>query len=462
MLRGSARGPVPGRPLLDRRRDALRTRRLGAGDGGEHRASAAVRRGFVAAGGTALHPALVEALRTQRAPGALPRMVVFLTDGMPTLGETDPARIVDDVSRISGDARLFVFGVGDDVNTTFLDLLAQRNRGMGEYFQDGAEMEARLSAFYDRVAFPLLTDLRLSLEGMGAYDVYPRDLGHLFKGQQLLVVGRYRSSGSARVVLNGRVSHERSARSFAYEVRVPAADRTTGSSRLSSRRARSAYLLDEIRLHGERAGAARRGDRGSRGVRRCDPVHELPRRPGRRRAAGVAARQRGTARAGRRKKHAPPGTGGRAPRTSPASGRRRRMYDFETFGSTALTGRTTIVGRARRRRVSGHPCAATPGSRRLPSPRAASRPVGRHGRTGRQDRASPPVDARGRADEHRHGRERAVSSTVARSSSSTACGSTRPIAARYQRSAFATAAKATSVLLRALLRFATRSRSVSA
>jgi len=208
---------------------------------------------FVAAGGTAIDAALTEGLRTRAPAGALPRMVVFLTDGMPTIGETEPQRIIQNVSGRSGSSQLFVFGVGDDVNTTFLDQLAQSNRGVGDYFRDGAEMEQRLSAFYDRIAYPLLTDLRLSFPGLATFDVYPRDLGHLYRGGQLLVVGRYRGAGDSRVVLSGRPSHERQARDFAFDVGFPADEADNDFlPRLWATR-KIGFLLDQIRLRGERA-----------------------------------------------------------------------------------------------------------------------------------------------------------------------------------------------------------------
>lgn len=210
-------------------------------------------RGFVAAGGTAIDDALGTAMRLRAPAPALPRMVVFLTDGMPTIGETSPERIVSTVERIAGNARTFVFGVGDDVNTTFLDSLASRTRGVGDYFRDGLEMERRLSAFFDRVAYPLLTDLALHIPGASVHDVYPRDLGHLYRGGQLLVVGRYRGDGAARVELSAHVSGEQAERSFAFDVAFPQAqEQNAFLPRLWATR-KIGYLLDEIRLRGERA-----------------------------------------------------------------------------------------------------------------------------------------------------------------------------------------------------------------
>ncbi|MFO0681782.1 MAG: VIT and VWA domain-containing protein [Sandaracinus sp.] len=208
---------------------------------------------FVAAGGTAIAPALTEALRTRPPTGALPRMVVFLTDGMPTVGQTDPATITRNVTTLAAGARLFVFGVGDDVNTTFLDGLADANGGVGDYFRDGAELQRRMIAFFDRVSYPVFTDLHLSIEGAEAYDVYPRDLGHLYRGEQLLVVGRYRGDGAARVVLDGRFGGESATRQMAYSVAFPAAEaRNDFLPRVWAVR-KVGTLLDDIRLHGEQA-----------------------------------------------------------------------------------------------------------------------------------------------------------------------------------------------------------------
>jgi Ca-activated chloride channel family protein len=112
-------------------------------------------------------------------------------------------------------------------------------------------MERRLSAFYDRVAYPLITDLRVAFPGLEVSDVYPRDLGHLYRGGQLFVVGRYRGSGAHRIRLTGRASHERRARTFSYDVAFPAAETENDwLPRLWATR-KIGFLLDEIRLRGE-------------------------------------------------------------------------------------------------------------------------------------------------------------------------------------------------------------------
>lgn len=204
-----------------------------------------------ASGGTAIAPALQQALSIPARRGA-PRVVVFLTDGMPTVGETNVTRIVQDVSqRNGGTAQVFVFGLGDDVNTTFLDLLAQQNRGAADYARSGAEMSTLLGSFYNKIAFPVLADLRLALRGAEAYDIYPRDLGTLYRGGQLVVTGRYRAPGDVRVALTATVAGQADARTFEWPVALPASDASNGFIPRVWGTRKVGYLLDEIRLRGE-------------------------------------------------------------------------------------------------------------------------------------------------------------------------------------------------------------------
>ncbi|CUU38615.1 Ca-activated chloride channel family protein [Armatimonadetes bacterium GXS] len=203
-----------------------------------------------ARGGTNIYEALREAFRSlpiERTPAL--RAVVFLTDGLPTVGETSPERILQAVREWNAGRaiRLFAFGVGYDVNVHLLDKLCEQNRGAPEYVRPEENIEAKVSQFYDRINLPLLTDLRLTLEGMDAYDIYPVELPDLFQGDQLVIVGRYRGSGRAAVVLEG-LARQRKER-IRQVVEFPArADTMDFVPRLWATR-KIGYLLDEWRLH---------------------------------------------------------------------------------------------------------------------------------------------------------------------------------------------------------------------
>jgi Ca-activated chloride channel family protein len=207
--------------------------------------------GFEASGGTAIAPALAQALDVPVRRG-VPRTIVFLTDGMPTVGETNTTAIIRAAAeRNAGRAQIFTFGLGDDVNTTFLDLLAQQNRASADYARSGAEMATLLEGFYNRIAFPMLADLRLALRGADAFDVYPRDLGTLYRGGQLVVTGRYRTAGSATVALTATVASQEAPRTFEWPVAMAAHEPANDFIPRVWATRKVGYLLDEIRLRGE-------------------------------------------------------------------------------------------------------------------------------------------------------------------------------------------------------------------
>ncbi len=206
-----------------------------------------------AAGGTNIERALTEALG--QAESGRPQIVIFLTDGLPTEGVTEPSDIIGRVDKSArAEARIFAFGVGDDVNTTLLDTITQGHRGAAGYVRPGQDIEAEVSDFYRKVSTPVLSDLKLDFGGVRVTDVYPDPLPDLFAGSQLVLVGRYRSDGEGsggKVTLSGKVNGQ--TQTFTYE---DASFREQGGESFIARlwaTRRIGYLLSQIRLHGERS-----------------------------------------------------------------------------------------------------------------------------------------------------------------------------------------------------------------
>ena len=207
--------------------------------------------GLRAEGGTNIHDALVAAM--DAAPlgdDGRPYLIVFVTDGLPTIGLTDVDEILQSVKRKNARrVRLFAFGVGNDVNTRLLDLLAEQNRGTRDYVAPGEDLELKLSSFYRKVANPVLADLHLIFGDLRVTDMFPPTLGDLFSGSELVVVGRYSGAGAKAVELTGkrRGTQER----FVYETSFPNVNSNNDFlPRLWATR-KVGYLLDEMRLHGE-------------------------------------------------------------------------------------------------------------------------------------------------------------------------------------------------------------------
>ncbi|HEY3450288.1 MAG TPA: VIT domain-containing protein [Myxococcales bacterium] len=210
--------------------------------------------GMEALGGTAIDDAMRLALKDgEKASGSNgPHIILFVTDGQPTIGETSEDAIAKNASAGNkAKSRVFTFGVGEDLNARLLDRLAADGQGAADYVKGGKDFEAKISGFYDKVSYPVLADVALDLSGMSAYDVYPRRLPDLFKGSQLVVMGRYRSAGDLKVTLTGTVNGV--PKKFEYGTTTFAKEHKSEGfiPRLWAIR-KVGYLLEEIRLRGEK------------------------------------------------------------------------------------------------------------------------------------------------------------------------------------------------------------------
>ncbi len=158
-------------------------------------------------GSTNIQDALLTALKMDS--GSRPTYVIFLTDGLPTSGETNSTTILENIQEQAvGSTRLFTFGVGYDVDTFLLDQLALDHHGSSAYVRPGEDAEASVSGFYQKISAPVLTDLKIDVQGAGIYDVQPAQLPDLFYGSQLVVTGRYRNPGLADITLSGKRGNE--------------------------------------------------------------------------------------------------------------------------------------------------------------------------------------------------------------------------------------------------------------
>jgi Ca-activated chloride channel family protein len=142
---------------------------------------------------------------------------VFFTDGQPTIGETQPDKILrNTLAKNTANTRIFTFGVGDDVNATLLDQLAEKTRALSTYIRPAEDIENKVSGLYGKISNPVLTNLKLSATNDIKFsEIYPPELPDLFHGSQLVVLGRYFGHGPAAVKLSGRVDME--TKEFVYE-----------------------------------------------------------------------------------------------------------------------------------------------------------------------------------------------------------------------------------------------------
>ena len=212
-------------------------------------------------GGTAIADAMQRAIELFTDESSRPHVVIFLTDGQPTIGETNPDKIVNistpGRSGVRGATprlaapRIFSFGIGTDINTHLLDRIANATRGMSQYVLPDEDIEVKVTSFYEKIRSPVLGDVEIDVPDprVRLSEVYPNVLPDLFKGETLMAFGRYHGFGKTQVRVRGVMNGE--TKEFVADVEF--AEHQTKHAyvpRLWATR-RVGWLLEEIRLNGE-------------------------------------------------------------------------------------------------------------------------------------------------------------------------------------------------------------------
>jgi Ca-activated chloride channel family protein len=154
--------------------------------------------GITAAGGTNIYDALHAALQQEPVPGMLP-IVLFLTDGLPTVGQTAEVAIRELVCKANPHGRrVFTFGVGFDVNAPLLERIAGASRGRAEFVLPQEDVEVKIGKVFRQLSGPVLADPKLrvmSCAGGAAFgrtrDILPATLPDFFEGDHLVLLGQY-------------------------------------------------------------------------------------------------------------------------------------------------------------------------------------------------------------------------------------------------------------------------------
>jgi Ca-activated chloride channel homolog len=234
------------RPELQRADDATRADAIGFVEG------------LFAGGGTNIDGALSQSLAMLQ-DDERPSYVLFLTDGLPTAGELNEAKIVANAAQHNRvRARLFSFGVGFDVNSRLLDKLSRTGFGHTEFVRPNEDIEDAVSKLARRVDAAVLMDARFewTLDGLDpeagpiVQQMLPADKFDLFAGDQAFVVGRYRHAGRVQGTLRGE--QDGSQRSWEFPAEFPASSRDVSNAfvaRLWAVR-RVGEILDRIDLEG--------------------------------------------------------------------------------------------------------------------------------------------------------------------------------------------------------------------
>ena len=145
-------------------------------------------------------------------------------------------------------ARVFCFGVGDDVDYQFIDSLSRENRGYTANVAPNENLEQPLSDFYAKIKSPVLTNIAVEITGARIYDMLPEYLPDLFLGSQLVLAGRFEGTGSGNVKVSGKIGEQ----DVVYNYPIEFSDTVKNDfipRQWATRRV--GYLLEQIRLYGQ-------------------------------------------------------------------------------------------------------------------------------------------------------------------------------------------------------------------
>ena len=133
-------------------------------------------------------------------------MVLFLTDGLPTIGETSEVKIRETIAKVNGGKRrIFTFGVGVDVNTPLLSRLADDSRAVPTFVLPSEDVELKVARVFRRLYGPVLSGPQLNTTGAPGRmtDLLPSKLPDFFEQDQIVLVGRYHGQEKLEFVLTG-------------------------------------------------------------------------------------------------------------------------------------------------------------------------------------------------------------------------------------------------------------------
>ncbi len=217
--------------------------------------------GITATGGTNIYDALKTALEQEPMEGYLP-IVLFLTDGLPTVSNTSEIGIRELATKTNPyKRRVFTFGVGFDVNAPLLEKIAEESRAKAEFVQPKEDVEVKVGRVFARLSGPVLAEPELEVlnkdggEAVGRVrDILPAKLPDMFEGDKLILLGEYVGDEPIQFRIKGNYLGKE--RTFKFTFEFDKADVKNGFvARLWASR-KIAELIDVIRQTGAEPGVS--------------------------------------------------------------------------------------------------------------------------------------------------------------------------------------------------------------
>ncbi|KAM7336433.1 hypothetical protein ACRRTK_004926 [Alexandromys fortis] len=162
--------------------------------------------------------------RAEKLPPDSVSLIILLTDGEPTQGETNPTTIQKNVQEaINNRYSLFCLGFGFNVHYPFLEKLAQDNGGLARRIYEDSDSALQLQDFYQEVANPLLLAVSFEYPSEAVEAVTQDNFRYHFKGSEMVVAGKLQAQGPD--VLTAKINGQTNKQNITFQMEASIAQK---------------------------------------------------------------------------------------------------------------------------------------------------------------------------------------------------------------------------------------------
>lgn len=159
---------------------------------------------LTASGSTNIYDGLAMALNSLSDDRAT--SVILVTDGVVNTGVVDPPAFQKLLAR--NDIRFFGFLMGNSSNWPLMQLMAQSSGGFYAAVSNNDDIVGQILLAKSKITNECMHDVKLSINGVRTSDCTDGVFGKVYRGQQLVIFGRYDGGGEATIELNCRMTGE--------------------------------------------------------------------------------------------------------------------------------------------------------------------------------------------------------------------------------------------------------------
>ena len=149
--------------------------------------------------------------------------VILDTDGVANEGVLDPKKFRDLMHR--DDLRVFTFIVGGEANWPLMRIVGEASGGVVTGVSDADDVLGQVTLAREKVAYEALHDVELSISGVNVSSLNGAAVPKVYRGQQMVLFGRYERGGDADITLKAKLTGED--RTYRTRVHFPDVDEDT-------------------------------------------------------------------------------------------------------------------------------------------------------------------------------------------------------------------------------------------